>query len=51
MTMNGDPSEPGGEEGEGSWLGELSIVTLLVSIATIAAIVVYGMLLIIDLFN
>jgi hypothetical protein len=39
------------EEQGGSWLGELSIVTLIVSVVTIAAIVVYAMLLVIDMLS
>lgn len=46
-----EPEEGKGDDGGGSWLGELSVVTLIVSAVTVASIVAYALLLIIELFR
>ena len=45
------PEEKNGEDGGGSWLSELSAVTLIVSVVTVVSIVGYALLLIIELFR
>ena len=40
-----------GSGGGGSWLGELSIVTLIVSVAVLAAIGAFALMLIVEMFR
>jgi hypothetical protein len=46
-----EPDERRDEEGGGSWLGELSVVTLIVAAVTVASIVGYLLLVIVELFR
>jgi hypothetical protein len=46
-----EPERREDEEGGGSWLSELSPVTLVVSVVTVLAVVAYGVLLVIEMFR
>jgi len=45
------PERTTDDDGGGSWLGELSPVTLIVSAATLLAVAAYALLLIVEMFR